>query len=82
VPLRRCATESNSSKNSRHGRFRSAVSNALSMFCADPPCSELTRSPVETWMKFSPYSPGDRLREEGLADAGRPVSRMPFHSMP
>src|SRR5829696_5065276 len=57
VLSRRWAIESNSSKKSRHGNFPSAVSKALSMFWAEPPCSELTRSPVETCIKLSPYSP-------------------------
>ena len=47
--------------------------------CSAPsrPTSELTRSPVETWMRFSPYSPAIAAREERLADARRAVQQDP-----
>jgi hypothetical protein len=82
VESRRWATESNSSKNSRHGRFCSAVSNALSMLRAEPPCIELMRSPVETWMKLMPYWPAIACAKYVLPTPGGPCRRIPFHSMP
>src|SRR5215213_8570198 len=73
VLSRRCATESNSSKKSRQGRFCSAVSNALSMMRAEPPTMPESRSPRRHVHEVEVVLARDCAREERLADAGRAV---------
>src|SRR3954466_16353179 len=79
VLSRRCATESNSSKKSRQGRFCSAVSNASSVLlglrqglvdvatrAADDARDEVAGRHVN---EVEVVLAGDRAREERLADA-------------